>query len=350
MALRPVATGLSSPVYVADAGDVAGRLYVVEQGGRIVVIEAGAVRPAPFLDIADRVTAGGERGLLSVAFPADYPATGRFFVDYTDLNGDTVIERYERSADGSAADPTSGRILLTIEQPASNHNGGLVLFGPDGYLYVGMGDGGGGGAENGQRRDTLLGKLLRIDVSGAGRYVVPADNPFLADPAVRDEIWALGLRNPWRFSFDRETGDLWIGDVGAGTWEEIDFQAASSRGGENYGWSVLEGPACFAQPCDTSAYVAPVAAYRHGQDDCAVVGGYVYRGAAFPELRGTYLYGDYCSGRIWGLPAADAPSGSAEPRLLLESGLRLSSFGQDRDGELYLTDLSGAVYQVIRAP
>ena len=315
-----------------------------------MVVEGGTVRSTPFLDISGRVTAGGERGLLSVAFAPDYARSGRFFVNYTDLHGDTVIERYERRADGSAADPSSGHVVLTIEQPASNHNGGLLLFGLDGYMYVGMGDGGGGAAENGQRTDTLLGKMLRLDVSGDA-YAIPPDNPFVGEAAVLDEIWASGLRNPWRFSFDRETGDLWIGDVGAGTWEEVDFQAASSRGGENYGWPRMEGPDCGSGACDPADYVLPVAAYRHGEGDCAVVGGYVYRGSAFPELRGTYLFADYCSGRMWTLAAADASDGTAQARLILETGLTVSSFGEDRDGELYLTDLSGgAVYQVVRAP
>jgi len=350
LALKPVAGGLSAPLYVADPGDAPGRLYVVEQGGRIMLVQDGSVRSTPFLDLSDRVLAGGERGLLSAAFAPDYAGSGRFFVNYTDLEGDTVIGLYTRGADGAAADPSSAHPVLEIEQPASNHNGGLVLFGPDGYLYVGMGDGGGGGAENAQRSDTLLGKMLRLDVSGDG-YAIPPDNPFVADPAVRDEIWALGLRNPWRFSFDRETGDLWIGDVGAGTWEEIDFQAASSRGGENYGWPRMEGPDCNAGGCETAGYVVPVAAYRHGEGDCTVVGGYVYRGDAIPELHGTYLFADYCSGRLWGLDAAGARSRTARPVLLLETGITVSSFGEDRDGELYLTDLSGGrVYQVVRAP
>ena len=350
IALKLVASGLSAPLYIADAGDAPGRLYVVEQAGRVMVVEGGGVRSTPFLDISDRVLVGSERGLLSMAFAPEYAQSGRFFVDYTDLDGDTVIERYERLPDGSAADPSSARLVLRIDQPAANHNGGLLLFGPDGYLYVGLGDGGGGGSENAQRPDSLLGKMLRLDVRADG-YAIPVDNPFVADPAVRDEIWAMGLRHPWRYSFDRETGDLWIGDVGAVTWEEISFQAASSRGGENYGWPRMEGPDCASEPCDPADYVLPVTAYRHGEGDCVVVGGYVYRGSSFPELRGSYLFADYCSGRLWLLAAADAPSGGAQARLVLESGRTLSSFGEARDGELYLTDLSGGgVYQVVRGP
>ncbi len=335
---------------MADAGDVPGRLYVVEQGGRIMVVEGSAVRATPFLDISDRVLAGGERGLLSVAFAPDYGRSGRFFVNYTDPQGNTVIERYERSSDSSAADPSSGRVVLRIEQPASNHNGGLLLFGPDGYVYVGMGDGGGGGAENAQRSDTLLGKMLRLDVSGDA-YAIPPDNPFVGDPAVSDEVWALGLRNPWRFSFDRALGDLWIGDVGGSRWEEVDFQPAASDGGENYGWPPMEGPDCGSGTCDPSDYVPPVAAYGHSEGNCVVVGGYVYRGSAVPELRGTYLFADYCSGRMWTLAAADASAGTAQARPILESGLTVSSFGEDGDGELYVIDLSGGgVYRIVRAP
>jgi glucose/arabinose dehydrogenase len=348
-ALRQVAMGLHLPLYVADAGDVEGRLYVVEQRGRIMVVEGGTVRPAPFLDISDRITSGGEQGLLSVAFPPDYVQSGRFFVDYTNLDGDTVLERFARGADGTAADVGSGTAILTIKQPASNHNGGLVLFGPDGMLYVGMGDGG-GSSETSQMGDTLLGKMLRLDVRGDG-YAVPSDNPFVGDPSVSDEIWALGLRNPWRFSFDRQTGDLWIGDVGAARWEEVDFQPAASHGGENFGWPRMEGPDCGSGACDPSAYVLPVTAYRHSDGNCVVTGGYVYRGSAVPELDGWYLYGDYCSGHVWALRAADAASGTAVPQPVLDSRLTLSSFGQDRNGELYLTDLSGGgVYQVVGSP
>jgi glucose/arabinose dehydrogenase len=350
IALRQIASGLQRPLDVVDAGDAPKRVYVVEQGGRIIVVDDGTVRPAPFLDISSRVTSGGnEQGLLSVAFAPDYAQSGRFFVDYTNLDGDTVIERFARAASGTTADLATGTVLLTIQQPASNHNGGLVLFGPDGMLYVGMGDGG-GSSESSQQGDTLLGKMLRLDVRGDG-HAVPPDNPFVSDPAVRDEVWALGLRNPWRFSFDRTTHDLWIGDVGAGRWEEVDVQPASSKGGENYGWPRMEGPDCGADPCDPSGYVLPVAGYRHGSGDCAVIGGYVYRGVQFPELEGTYLFGDECSGRIWALSAAEALSATAAPRVVLESGLTLSSFGEDRTGELYLTDLSGGgVYQVVSAP
>jgi glucose/arabinose dehydrogenase len=346
--LHQLATGLSSPLYVADAGDAPDRLYVVEQGGRILVLENGAVQTEPFLDIADGISTGWQLGLLSVAFPADYPQSGRFFVDYTDRDRNMLIERFERSADGNSADPSGGSVLMSVDLPFDDRDGGLLLFGPDGYLYVGVGSSGSGDPmDNGQRGDTLLGKLLRIDVSAGPGYSVPPDNPFVGDEDVRDEIWALGLGNPWRFSFDRETGDLWIGDVGGQRWEEIDHQPASSQGGENYGWARMEGPDCNDGPCDPSRFVAPVAAYDHGKGDCAVIGGYVYRGSAIPDLQGTYLYGDNCTGRIWGLHATDASSGAARSELLLESGLGISSFGEGRDGELYVTELSGGVYQIV---
>jgi glucose/arabinose dehydrogenase len=332
-----------------DAGDAPGRLYVVEQGGRIRVVERGSVRAAPFLDLSAGITSGGERGLLGLAFAPDYAASGRFFVDYTDLNGNTVVERFERNGDGSAADVPSGHVILAIEQPASNHNGGNLVFGPDGMLWIGTGDGGAGASRNGQRTDTLLGKMLRIDVRGDG-YVRAPDNPFIDTAGVLKEIWATGLRNPWRYSFDRASGDLWIADVGEGRWEEVDFQAVSSRGGENYGWARMEGPDCFAAACDPTGLVLPVAAYAHGNGDCAIVGGFVYRGSGSPKLVGTYLYGDTCSGRIWGLDAAAGARHAATPTLLLDTDVRVSSFGQDRAGELYVTDLSGGVYHVVGAP
>ena len=348
--LREIASGLESPVAVVDAGDAPGRLYVVEQIGLIRVIDAGSLRSAPFLDLSKRITSGGERGLLGLAFAPDYASSGRLYVDYTDLKGDTVVQRFERDADGSAVDPSSGTVILAIDQPASNHNGGNLVFGPDGMLWIGTGDGGGGASGNGQRMDTLLGKMLRVDVS-RDAYSVPADNPFVGTAGVRPEIWANGLRNPWRYSFDRATGDLWIGDVGQSRWEEVDFQPSSSHGGENYGWAPMEGPDCFSAPCDPTGLVFPVTAYPHAGGDCTVVGGYVYRGRRFPELVGTYLYADYCSGRIRGFDAAAGATRTAKPTLLMDSTAVLSSFGEDRDGELYVTDLSGGgVYQVVAAP
>jgi glucose/arabinose dehydrogenase len=345
VALRRVLAGLAQPVYVTHAGDGSGRLFVVEQAGIIRVVRDGRLRPEPFLDIRRKVIAGGELGLLSVAFHPRYAATGRLFVNYTadQERLRTVVAEYRVSArDADTADP-SERVVLEIEQPFRNHNGGLNLFGPDGRLYIGMGDGGSGGdpLNNGQRLDTLLGKLLRLDVDGAAPYRVPPDNPFVGRGAARGEIWAYGLRNPWRFSFDRATGRLWLADVGQNAWEEIDL---IERGG-NYGWNIMEGAHCFNPPtdCNTTGLRLPVAEYdRSG--GCSVTGGYVYRGRRVAGLAGRYVFGDYCSGRIWVL--SEAPPGRWVMAPLLESGLSISSFGEDQAGELYVVDHRGAVYVV----
>jgi glucose/arabinose dehydrogenase len=345
--LELVADGFDQPVQVVDPGDGSGRLFVVEQPGRIRIVDDGQVVPEPFLDISDLVGCCGERGLLSVAFHPDYATTGDVFVDYTDRNGDTVVARYHVSTtDPNRLDATSTESILTVDQPAANHNGGLLLFGPkDGDLYIGLGDGGGGNGQNGQDLSTLLGKILRIDVDGpAGGplYAVPPDNPFVDRPGARPEIWALGVRNPWRFSFDRVTGDLWIGDVGSATYEEVNFQPATSAGGENYGWDAMEGTTCrVAGGCD--AFVPPVSGFDR-DEGCVVTGGYVYRGSAMPDLHGVYLFADYCSGRVWGLIR---DTSSAWRRLgPVETGLRISSFGEDATGELYVVDIEGAIYRL----
>ena len=247
--------------------------------------------------------------------------------------------------------PDSALTILTVDQPAGNHNGGLLVFGPDDYLYVGLGDGGGGNSANGQRMDTLLGKILRIDVNGASEdaaYTIPSDNPFLSDPAVRPEIWILGLRNPWRFSFDRATGDFYLGDVGSSIYEEINFVPADSRGGQNFGWPLMEGTDCRQDEADCSGLIAPVTQYDHSLG-CTVVGGYVYRGEQNPDLQRQYLFGDYCSGRIWSLDTSQSLTSLVESTLLLESGLRISSFGEDAAGELYVIDRQGAVYRITSA-
>jgi glucose/arabinose dehydrogenase len=345
--LELVADGFDQPVQVVDPGDGSGRLFVVEQPGRIRIVDDGQVVPVPFLDISDLVGCCGERGLLSVAFHPDYATTGDVFVDYTDRNGDTVVARYQVSTtDPNRLDATSAESILTVDQPAANHNGGLLLFGPkDGDLYIGLGDGGGGNGQNGQDLSTLLGKILRIDVDGpAGGplYAVPPDNPFVDRPGARPEIWALGVRNPWRFSFDRVTGDLWIGDVGSATYEEVNFQPATSAGGENYGWDAMEGTTCRVEGgCDE--FVAPVSGFDR-DEGCVVTGGYVYRGSAMPDLHGDYLFADYCSGRVWGLIR---DTSSAWRRLgPVETGLRISSFGEDATGELYVVDIEGAIYRL----
>ena len=346
-ALDPVADGFDRPVQVIDAGDGSDRLFVVEQPGRVRIVREGQVLPEPFLDISELVSCCGERGLLSVVFHPDYRDNGLLFVDYTDANGDTVVARYRVSAsDPNRADPASAEMILTVDQPAANHNGGLLLFGPkDSYLYVGLGDGGGGNGQNGQDLSTVLGKILRIDVDGTSGglpYAIPPDNPFVDQPGARPEIWVLGLRNPWRFSFDRVTGDLWIGDVGSATYEEVNVQPAASPGGENYGWNLMEGSECRADGgCE--GFVTPVSGFDR-DEGCVVTGGYTYRGTAILEMEGVYLFADYCGGQVWGL-VPDASN--AWTRLgPVETGLRISSFGEDATGELYVVDIEGAVYRL----
>jgi glucose/arabinose dehydrogenase len=354
LGLRPVIEGLDSPLLVTHAGDGTGRLFVVEQGGRIRVVRDGRLLPEPFLDLTALTEAVGERGLLGLAFHPRYPANGRLFVNYTDNAGDTVVAEYGVDPnDPDRAQPVA-RVLLGIGQPYANHNGGNLVFGPDGYLYIGMGDGGSGGdpLEKAEDLSTLLGKMLRIDVDrteGNRRYGIPPDNPFVDREGARPEIWAYGLRNPWRFSFDPAAGRLWIGDVGQGSVEEID-RTPADQGGLNYGWDVMEGDACYepASGCDTTGLVPPIAVYSH-ELGCSITGGFVYRGSRFPVLRGGYLFADFCSGRVWALDAA-GPS-PQEPVQLLDTRHFISSFGEDEAGELYLTDLvSGEVFQVTAQP
>jgi glucose/arabinose dehydrogenase len=346
--LEPVASGLAAPVGVANASDGSDRLFVVEQAGVIRVIRAGALLETPFLDIRSRIASGGERGLLGLAFAPGYPADPRLFVDYTDLDGNTVISSFRvASSAPDQVDPASERVLLHVDQPFPNHNGGALAFGPDGDLYIGMGDGGSGGDPlgNGQSRTTLLGKILRIRpgaVDGsAPAYTIPPDNPFMTDPTGRPEILAYGLRNPWRFSFDRSTGDLWIGDVGQNAWEEVDvIRAGDPRTPAlDFGWNIMEGRHCYgASSCSREGLTLPVAEYGHDQG-CAIVGGYVGRDPAELALLGGYLFGDDCSGNIWALDAAQPTR--TDPILVLGSGRQISSFGEDEAGRLYLTDLSG---------
>lgn len=352
--LQPLITsGLDTPVYLTHAGD--DRLFIVEKGGVVRIFQDGVLQAAPFLDIRDRVDAGGsEQGLLSLAFHPDYGevaavGNGRFFVNYTNKDGDTVISRFQVTADANVADAASETILLTIPQPFSNHNGGLVKFGPDGYLYVGMGDGGAAADPqgNGQNPQTLLGAMLRLDVNSSSadaNYGVPADNPFVSSDG-RNEIWATGVRNPWRFSFDRQTGDLFIADVGQNAWEEVSFQPADSAGGENYGWDILEATHCFGDNnCDSSGTVLPIHEYQHENGRCSITGGYVYRGQQFPALVGNYFFGDYCTGEMWAL-TPDSDGGWAA-HFLLDTEARLASFGEDAQGELYVVDMLGGVYRV----
>lgn len=348
--LTPFESGFELPVYLTGAGDGSGRIFVVEKAGRIKVVKDGEVSKEPFLDIVYKVRSKeSERGLLSVAFHPRYEENGRFFVNYTDLEGDTIISEFHAGQDPDRADRAQERIILKIKQPAANHNGGQIQFGPDGYLYIATGDGGFAGdpSGNGQDMNTLLGKMLRIDVDGGEPYRIPADNPFKGIPGARPEIWSYGWRNPWRFSFDSETGDMYIADVGEGKWEEVDFQPAGSGGGQNYGWNLFEGSHEFKLPdgYDTRGLTFPVAEYRHGDLGCSVTGGYVYRGKSSPGLNGTYFFSDYCSGRLWGL--RKKPGGSWEWAEFLETGLSVSSFGEDEAGELYIIDFGkGDIYRI----
>ena len=350
IAFTPVANGFSSPTQVTSARDRSGRLFVVEQRGRVRIVKGGVVLPAPFLDITNRVSCCSERGLLSIAFEPGNGPKGYFWADYTDVNGDTAISRFSFS--GDAASAASETVVLRVPQPFANHNGGQLAFGPDGYLYIGMGDGGSGGDpnNNGQNLGSLLGKILRIDVRGAASpYGIPPDNPFAGSSSARSEIWAYGLRNPWRFSFDRKTGDLWIGDVGQGAWEEVDLQPAGSAGGVNYGWRLTEGAHCYnpSSGCSFAGITLPLAEYGHVSGNCSITGGFVYRGRDFARLSGVYLFADYCSGRVWGLRTG---ASGWEGQELLKPGYALTSFGEDEAGEIYAVDgNSGTLYRLVDA-
>jgi len=332
-----VASGLERPIDIQHAGD--GRLFIVEKIGHIHVLQDGNLIQNPYLNIEGRVGSGGnEQGLLGLAFHPDYAVNGLFFVNYTDTNGDTVISRFRVTGDPNVADPNSEVILLRRSQPFGNHNGGSLDFGPDGYLYAGLGDGGSAGDPQGnaQSLDTWLGKILRLDVDSAEPYAVPADNPF------GNEIWAYGLRNPWRISFDSQTGDLYIGDVGQNQWEEIDFVSAGTPGGMNFGWDYLEGTHPYeGTPPQGAQLTPPVAEYNHSQG-CSVTGGYVYRGA-MPEWNGIYLYGDYCSGIVWGLINSN---GGWQNQVLFNDAGRITSFGQDNSGEVYIATDGGQILRL----
>jgi glucose/arabinose dehydrogenase len=344
--LSEVASGLDLPLFVAQAPGDASRLYVVEQGGRIRIVASGAVLGTPFLDVSERVACCGERGLLGLAFHPGYADNGRFFVNYTNVDGDTELVELARSADPDVASPEPVRVFFTVDQPFANHNGGMLAFGPDGYLYVGLGDGGSAGdpQDNAQSLDTKLGKILRIDVDAYP--TPPPGNVAGGDP----DVWDWGLRNPWRFSFDRATGDLYIGDVGQNALEEIDVEPAG-EGGRNYGWRIMEGDRCFRPPsgCDPTGLTPPVVSYDRDLG-CSVTGGYVYRGGALPGLVGRYLYGDYCSNRVfsfrWSGGAAEAHvelTGDLDPEGRIQG---LTSFGEDAAGELYVVSRDGSVFRI----
>ncbi|PFG73644.1 PQQ-dependent sugar dehydrogenase [Tepidiforma thermophila] len=350
-----VAGGLQRPTFVTGAGDGSGRLFVLEKRGTIRIVRDGAVLPEPFLDIRSRVTSSGnEQGLLGLAFHPRFAENGRFFVYYTAADGgaNTLAEFRVSSTDPDRADPASARVLLAIPDRYSNHNGGMLAFGPDGYLYIALGDGGGAGdpLRAGQDLANPLGAILRIDVdappaSGLA-YAIPPDNPFLGREGARPEIWAYGLRNPWRFSFDRQTGDLWIADVGQNAREEVNFQPAGSPGGQNYGWSIMEGTNCYrpASGCDRTGLTLPVFEYTHS-DGCSITGGYVYRGAAFPALRGAYLAADYCTGAAW---AIRRQGETFRADRLPDFPTGISSFGEDDAGELYIVrDQPGTLERLV---
>jgi glucose/arabinose dehydrogenase len=357
LGLEPIAAGLSAPLLVTHAGDGSDRLFVVEQTGKVRIVDgAGDLLSAPFIDLSRSVSGGGEQGLLGLAFHPSYATNGRLYFSYTDLNGTSVIREYKVLASNpDRVDGASGRTILRVRQPYANHNGGHIAFGPDGYLYIGLGDGGSGGdpGNRAQSLGTLLGKILRIDVNGRTGtlpYGIPSTNPYVGRTGL-DQIWAYGLRNPWRFSFDRVTGDLWIGDVGQGEWEEVD-RALAVRGrnagrGFNFGWRVMEGAHCFrpSSGCDRTAKTLPLTEYAHARGRCSVTGGYVYRGDAYPHLAGAFFFADYCSGDIWYVDRG--ATRGVIPTLAMTTGSQVTSFGEGEDGELYLTEAGGTVLRLI---
>ena len=352
--LVEVATGLDFPLFLAAPPGDNSRLFIVEKTGRIRIVKNGGLLPAPFLDLSARVSGGGEQGLLGLAFHPQYAANGRFVVNYTNPSGDTRVSVFRVSSNPDVADAASEQVILPVAQPFANHNGGMVVFGPDGKLYIGMGDGGSGGDPqgNGQNKGVLLGKLLRVDVSGAGVLSVPADNPFVGQAGARPEVWSYGLRNPWRFSFDRAQGDLYIGDVGQNAREEVDWSSASSGAGRglDYGWNITEGIACYDPPsgCDRTGLTPPVLDYDHG-DGCSVIGGYVYRGAAIPSLRGRYFYADYCGGWVRSFLLQGGTAAERRDWPTLRPGGLVTSFGEDAAGELYVMNSSGKVFRIAPA-
>jgi glucose/arabinose dehydrogenase len=335
----------SSPVGLYDPNDGTNRLFVVQQNGLIKVFEnnANVTDASTFLDIGSEITYGGERGLLGLAFHPNYTSNGYFYVDYTDTSGDTIISRFK--VDGTnpnTANQTSEVEILKVNQPYSNHNGGQIAFGPDGYLYIGLGDGGSGGDPegNGQNRQTLLGSILRIDVDSGLPYAIPTDNPFFGNiNGYAEEIFAFGFRNPWRFSFDAITGDLWVGDVGQALWEEIDIVEY----GKNYGWNAREGAHDYDPGTNTTSVIDPIYEYSHSLGN-AITGGFVYRGSSLSNLVGKYVYADYGSGRIWALEFQDGTA--VNNTLLYDASFSIPSFGVDSNNELYICAFDGKIYQL----
>lgn len=338
----------SQPVFLTSPPSDTLRVFVVEKDGYVRVLRRDTLLSQPFLDIHTRVSTGSEQGLLSIAFHPQYAANGRFYASYTNTAGNTRIVRFTVSADPNVADSLTGDTVLAVRQPYTNHNGGMIAFGPDGYLWVALGDGGSFGdpQNRAQNLDSLLGKILRLDVDAGSPYAIPPTNPFIGRAGARSEIWSYGWRNPWRFSFDRVTGDLYIGDVGQNNWEEINFEPGGS-GGLNYGWRIMEALHCYnPNPCSQTGLALPVLEYSHA-GACSVTGGYVYRGARLPALRGRYFYSDYCAG--WIRSFVEQGGAVTDPRdhtsALNPAGL-VSSFGEDARGELYVVTLGGRVYRV----
>ncbi|MEM6284172.1 MAG: PQQ-dependent sugar dehydrogenase, partial [Chloroflexota bacterium] len=335
--------GFTRALYVTHAGDGTDRLFMVQQNGIIYVMENGTLLPTPFLDASGLISSDAlgsgytERGLLGLAFHPDYATNGQFFINYTELSSnDTIVARFTASgSDPNVANPESGDIIFRTAQPYANHNGGHIDFGPDGFLYISVGDGGSAGdpLNSGQQPDTLLGTLLRIDVDSGLPYAIPESNPFVGSTFGAEEVWAYGLRNVWRFSFDRTTGDMYMGDVGQNRWEEVNYQPAG-QGGQNYGWNIMEGTNPFSGAAIPADLTGPIAEYQHINGNCSVTGGYVYRGEAIPTLQGAYIYGDYCSGQVWA--AYRDASGVWQSDLLIDTDFTISSFGEDESGELYM--------------
>lgn len=351
-----VTSAVNQPVLATSPRDGTSRLFIVEKTGKVRIVKGGSLLATPFLDLSGSVSKGGEQGLLGLAFHPGYRTNRKLYVSYTDRNGDTVVREYRAGAtNANRVVMSTGRTIIKIAQPYANHNGGMIAFGRDGYLYIGMGDGGSGGdpGNRAQNLNSLLGKMLRLNVNGstsARNYTIPSSNPYVGR-AGRDEIWQRGLRNPWRFSFDRSNGNLWIGDVGQNRYEEVDRAVRTSTGpgkGRNWGWRVMEGFHCYrpASGCSTTGKTRPLLEYSHASGRCSVTGGYVYRGKAIPALAGWYVYGDYCSGEVWAV-SGTAPSKPTPVRLLgAGSGRLVAGFGEDDAGELYLCDLNGTVYRI----
>lgn len=348
LALEPIAVGLNRPVALTHAGD--NRIFITLQTGRIVIFDGANMVPKIFLDVSDRISAGDERGLLSIAFHPRYRENGFVFADYTDRSGNTVVSRFTVSRDDPNSVPaTSEKIILHVAQPFANHNGGQLQFGPDGFLYIGMGDGGATGdpGDRAQSLKSLLGKILRIDVDGGDPYMIPETNPFVAAVDARPEVWAYGFRNPWRFSFDRLTKEMFVGDVGQDSVEEIDL-VKPGNGGRNYGWRRMEGSLCFnpSGGCNDGTLELPIVEYSHSLG-CSVAGGYRYRGTRFPQLSGVYFFGDFCSGRLWSATVDAQGKWTATSRM--DTSLAITAFGEDAAGELYVVEMNGGVYRLVDA-